>query len=53
MIHVGEDDGKIDQAIVQFIHQILRISAGDMKTDIRMFFNKIGSSREFASKGGR
>ena len=40
VIHVRENHGKVDQPIVQFIHQVLRVTAGDMKADVRMLLEK-------------
>ena len=41
MIHVRKNNGKVNQSIVQLIHQILCISACYVETDIRMLFCKI------------
>ena len=36
MIRLCKDQGKIYQSIIQFIHQILCVAAGHMKTDLRI-----------------
>ena len=40
VIYIREDHSKVDQSVVQLVHQILGVSAGDMETDIRVFFRE-------------
>ena len=40
VIYIREDYSKVNQSVVQFIHQILCVSTGDMETDIRVFFGE-------------
>ena len=53
VIDIGKNNGKIDQAVIQLIHQILCISAGDVKAYVRVFFrNGCRSPREVMKRPG-